>query len=457
MTTPVGLVRITVAAPRRRIDLALPENVSVAEMLPMLLEHGGEELADDGVEHGGWLLRRADGVALTTSKTLGSHRIRDGEVLHLVPGRQDWPELDYDDLVDAIATGSRRRNRTWTDRHTRRAGLAVGAVAMSLAMVAVFRSGPDWAVASRWALGQAAILTLAAVVLARSLGDSAAGTMVGLLALPYAVVGGGLLMADPRSIPALAAPQVEVACAALLLFGLLNYLGVGDDGAPFVAAMVAGLLGVIGAWLTSSEGMRPDRSAAILLAAALLLSPLFSGFAVWVGRLPMPTLPRTPADLLRDDPQPSRPAVYSAVARADGLFTGLLTGSSLVAGVCSIVLVHNEGSYARWLVIITTIVFLLRGRLYPIVRQRLPLLMAGLVSAAALLLGPAMRDPHLRLAATGPALLALGALAVLAHGRLGPGPYLRRYVEVVETLAVLAVLPVACAVLGLYGRLRGMG
>ncbi len=456
----VGLLRVTVVAGRRRIDLALPENVAVAEMLPMLLQHGGEDLADDGVEHGGWLLRRADGMALTSSKTLGSHRIRDGEILHLVPGRQAWPELDYDDLVDAIATGSRRRNRSWTTTCTRRFGLTAGALAIALAMVAVFRSGPDWTVASRWALGQAGILILAAIVLARSIGDSVAGTLVGLLALPYAFVGGGLLMADSASVPAVTAPQLEIACAMLLFAGLLAYLGVGDDGASFVGAIAAGLLGVVGCWLTASEGMAPARAAAILLSICLLASPMFSTLAMWLGRLPMPTLPRSPADLLRDDPQPPRPAVYAAVARADGIFAGLLFGACAVSAVCTVILVAQGNHYARWLVVLAAAGFALRSRLYPIIRQRLPFLVTVLVAIGALLLGPGMANRHARLSATGPGLLALGALAILiglAYSRRSPGPYLRRYVEIVEVLVILAVLPLACAVLGLYGRLRGLG
>jgi len=463
MTAPVGLVRVTVAAPRRRIDLALPENVAVAEMLPVLLQHGGEELADDGVEHGGWLLRRTDGMALSSTKTLGSHRIRDGEVLHLVPGRQEWPELDYDDLVDAIASGSRRRNRVWTHRMTRQFGLAVGALTMSLAMVAVFRSGPDWATASRWALGQAVILILAGVVLSRSLGDSAAGTIVGLIALPYAFVGGALLQAEhgPLStVVDMSATRLEVACAVLLLFGLLGYLGIGDDGAFFVTAIVAGIFGMIGGWLVGTEGMSPVRAAAILTSVSLLALPLFSTLAIWLGRLPMPTLPRSPADLLRDDPLPPRPAVYAAVARADGLFTGLLIGASAISAVCAAVLVRDYTNSTRWLVIIMSTGFMLRSRIYPIVRQRLPLLLAALAGVAALLLGPAMRDSDMRLAVTGPVLLGLGAVAImigLAYSHRAPGPYLRRYVEIVEVLVVLAALPVTCAVLGLYGRLRGLG
>ncbi|MER6766376.1 EsaB/YukD family protein, partial [Amycolatopsis sp. NPDC000746] len=43
-----GLIRVTVAAPKRRIDMALPEHASVAELLPGLLARAGEGLADDG-------------------------------------------------------------------------------------------------------------------------------------------------------------------------------------------------------------------------------------------------------------------------------------------------------------------------------------------------------------------------------------------------------------------------
>ncbi|WP_375336785.1 EsaB/YukD family protein, partial [Amycolatopsis sp. SID8362] len=94
-----GLVRLTVATPHRRIDIALPEHAAVAEILPGLLARAGEGLADDGVPGGGWSLRRADGTAFDLDRTLGAHRVRDGEVLHLTPRRTDWPELEYDDLV----------------------------------------------------------------------------------------------------------------------------------------------------------------------------------------------------------------------------------------------------------------------------------------------------------------------------------------------------------------------
>ena len=38
-----GLARVTINAPQRRVDVALPEHVPLAELLPEVLRHAGEE------------------------------------------------------------------------------------------------------------------------------------------------------------------------------------------------------------------------------------------------------------------------------------------------------------------------------------------------------------------------------------------------------------------------------
>src|SRR4029453_1287333 len=109
-----GLARVTISAPQRRVDVALPEHVPLAELLPEVLRHAGEGQADDGERHGGWLLRRPARGPPVTPQGLFPKGVRDGEVLHLVPARDDWPELEYDDVVEAIADGARRRGTVWT-------------------------------------------------------------------------------------------------------------------------------------------------------------------------------------------------------------------------------------------------------------------------------------------------------------------------------------------------------
>jgi hypothetical protein len=100
--------------------------------------------------------------------------------------------------------------------------------------------------------------------------------------------------------------------------------------------------------------------------------------------------------------------------------------------------------------------FLLRARLFPAVRQRLPLLVSGAGPAAILAVALLATAP--RLVAAG-GLVGLALLAVVtgtAYGRRAPGPYLGRAADILDALCVVAVIPIACAVLGLYGRMRGL-
>src|SRR3954454_7272892 len=95
-----GLARVTITSPQRRGDVALPHAVPLAERLPELLQHAGVGLADDGERHGGWLLRRGDGTALSTTTGLAGQEVRDRAVLHLVPARSAWPAPGFDVRVD---------------------------------------------------------------------------------------------------------------------------------------------------------------------------------------------------------------------------------------------------------------------------------------------------------------------------------------------------------------------
>ena len=455
----VGLVRITVTAPNRRMDLALPEDAVVAEIIPGLLARAGADLADRGIGHGGWVLRRFDGTPLAHDRTFAAHRVRDGEVLRLAPRRQEWPELDYDDLVDAIATSSRRRPR-WAPRYTRIAGLGLGATVILLGLVAVAQAGPDWSAPARWALGQAVLLLVAGIVLARVFGDEPAGAVVGLAALPYGFAWGLLSQAGGLPLTGLGMPQLLVGCAAFACFGVVGYAAVGAGQWLFAGCAATGLFGALGTWLGGAFALSSVQVSAILVGLLLPLSPLFGSLAIRLAKLPLPALPRSTADLVRDDPQPPRRVVHQAVTRADALLTGMLIGAAVVCAVSMVVLMRGGGLLDVALAIAASAGFLLRSRLHPLVRQRVPLLLAGLTGPASVLLGLArMNGPAgLMLGASG--LVALGALAIgigMVYSRRAASPYLGRSAEIAEIVLILAVLPLACTVLGLYGWLRGLG
>ncbi|MEV4704699.1 type VII secretion integral membrane protein EccD [Actinoplanes sp. NPDC049316] len=468
----VGLARVTISAPSRRVDVALPEHVPLAELLPEVLRHAGEGLADDGEKHGGWVLRRTDGVALVTAQGLFSQGVRDGEVLHLVPAREEWPELEYDDVVEAIAEGARRRGTIWSPGSTRTATLAGAAVLLSLGLIAVLTAGPAWEGAAYVGLGVGLLLSLAGITASRAYGDARAGAALGGLALPYAFAGGAVLVspgaADPAGVfpllPWLGGPELLAGSVALLLLAALGGVGVAASLRIFAAGVTAGLLGALTAlvgFLTSAAG-----------AAAVLISVLVCGIgvipllAIRFGKMPTPpvSLPtgaeaeqgftgarNTALDAARE--LPDRARVFAAVSRTEELLTGMLIGHAVLAGAAFVVLASSGGLAARILTGLAIAALLLRSRLFVTLRQRLPLITAGLFGAFTLgidLLWGAGDAMLLGLSVVG----LLAAMATVAAGatwsRRAPSPYLGRAADLLDSLAVISVIPVACSVVGLY-------
>ncbi len=467
----VGLARVTISAPQRRIDVALPEHVPLAELLPEVLRHAGEGLADDGERHGGWLLRRTDGVALATAQGLYPQGVRDGEVLHLVPAREEWPELEYDDVAEAIAEGARRRGTVWTPASTRTATLLVGALLLGLGVLAVLSAGPAWGGAAFVGLGVGLLLALCGVTASRAYGDARAGVALGACAMPYAFTGGAVLVAPAAGdrvgvfapLPWLGAPELLSGSVALLLVAALGAIGVAASLRLFTAGVTVGLLGA----LTALVGMLTTAAGA----AAVLISVLVCGIgvlpllAIRFGKMPTPpvTLPTgsdaegfTGAqtgtlDAARE--RPGRATVFAAVSRTEELLAGMLLGHAVLAAGAFVVLATAGSLSARILTAVCAAALLLRSRLFVTLRQRVPLICGGLAGVAALG-ADLLRDagPGLLLAVSAAGLL--GALATVAAGatysRRPPSPYLGRAADLLDTLVVVSVIPVACAVVGLY-------
>jgi type VII secretion integral membrane protein EccD len=439
VTTATGLARLTVSAPQRRLDVALPEHAPLGELLPELLRHAGEGLPDAGQAHGGWVLRRADGSALSVGAGLAHQGVRDGDVLHLVPARVGWPELEYDDVVDAIAAGARRYGRAWDGTATRTAGLVVAGVALFLGLLELLRPGADGRGPAIVALAVAGLLMLGGIVAARAFGDGVVGATVAGFALPAAFVGGYLLL---RGVPG-----VLVGATTLLLAGMVGAVGVGHGLRVFVGGITTGCFGAFGALL--AYWLPVAGAAAVVLAVLTTGVAAFPLLAIRLGRLPMPVL--TP-----DDPsRPDRARVFAAVVRSDELVTGMLLGHAVATLGAATLLVRDGGAAGRVLVEIAAVGFLLRARLFPAVRQRVPLLVAG-GGAAALLLAGTDGVPRLAIVGVLVGIALFAVLAGTAYRRRPPGPYLSRAADFLDALCVVAVIPVACAVLGLYGRMRGL-
>ncbi|GIE87443.1 type VII secretion integral membrane protein EccD [Actinoplanes regularis] len=466
-----GLARVTISAPQRRVDVALPEQVPLAELLPEVLRHAGEDLADAGERHGGWVLRRADGVTLEVDRGLHPQGVRDGEVLHLRPAHDDWPELEYDDVVEAVAEGARRRGGAWTPATTRTAALIAAGTAFTIGLVALAAAdlrgdGAGWA-----GLGLAVLLALAATTASRAYGAAPAGVVLGGFAMPYAFAGGAALVTSAGRdgvLPGLrwiGGPELLAGSVAVLLAAVLCGAGVATGARVFTAGATVGALGAPAA-LTGLAG-GPEAGAAALFALLVCGISLFPALAIRLGRTPMPpvTLPADPADGPADAAleairhRPDREVVFAAVRRTDESLAGLLLGHAvLVAGAAAVLAVTNTLA-ARILLAAGAIALLLRSRLFRSRRQRLPLAAGGLAAFVAFgadLLGE-VDTAALPAVAVGCALLALAVVAGgLTWSDRSPSPYLSRAADLLDVLATVSVIPVACAVAGLYSAVSGI-
>jgi type VII secretion integral membrane protein EccD len=454
-----NLTRVTIAAPRRRLDVALPDRVPLAELLPELLQRAGEELADAGAEHDGWVLRRSVGDPLAAVSTLASADVQDGEVLHLVPSRLAWPDLEYDDVVEAIAAGVRGLGSPWSAPATRVAGVLAAGAVVAAALLGPLRAG----VGAVTPLALAATFLIAAVLAVRAYGEVLVGACLGGYGLPLSFLGGIRLVGAGPIRPA----HLLGGGAVLAVWSLATAVAVARGLRVFAAGAVAGVLAAAGAALgTGSLGWHAAAPLAVTATIGVLAAPTL---AVRLGRLPLPVVVLPPgtaeAPPIAETPEPpgdGDPATADpdrldeAVARSDELLAGLLLGSVLTAVAAVAVLIRTAGPAGQALAIAVGLALLTRARTFAAVRQRVPLLAGG---SAALLLAVFAGVLRLTDLALGPA-VALAALGLTVAGaryhRRAPSPYLGRAADVLDVVCLLSVVPLAAWVLGLYGQLKGL-
>src|SRR5262249_44267683 len=155
------MCRLVICGPDRRIEVAVPTNVPVADLFPTLLRQIGQELADRGLEHDGWVLQRLGEPPLDEDLGTAPLGLRDGAGLHLRPRSGQFPPFDFDDLIDGVAVGMAERSGRWRPEMTRRAGTAVLALTLGVGLAVIALPGPV-ALRFGFAVGAAAASLVAA-------------------------------------------------------------------------------------------------------------------------------------------------------------------------------------------------------------------------------------------------------------------------------------------------------
>ncbi|SHE42584.1 type VII secretion integral membrane protein EccD [Streptoalloteichus hindustanus] len=460
--------RVTVVAPTTRIDVALPADVAVADLLPMVLdmarrasgEGGPLNARDGGVRHGGWCLAKlGESEPLDPSRTLASQGVVDGELLQLRRRNENPPPPLYDDVVDAIADSAPDSYRPWTTETAGRIGHLAGGLALVGAAMAAWRAGPSYPLATALVAGVAAVVAVVVgAVIARAYAAATTGVVVAAAGgLPLALVS-GLYIVPGTEVLGLGRANLLLGSALVLVVATASIMVLGAGVTVFVAAATAGTLGVLAfAVATLVDTPAPGVAAGAGAVALAGLSTL-PRLTLRLARLPLPQVPGSAEDLKEDTGFPE----YTVIERRTGLaheyMTGMLVGCGVVAAISAILAATDGSVFGPLFAVALSAVMLMRARAYANGSQAVALLVTGMVAATGVLLGWLWTATPFTLL-----LWVFGALVLLAATGLVLGvvfpekkfsPVLRRTADIAEAVLIASVLPLALAVMDLYSTIR---
>lgn len=483
-TTTPQVCRIAVIGPRSRVDLCVPVHVPLVDLLPAVVAGLGPDVADLGLDHDGWVLQRLGEEPLDDDRTPADLGLRDGDTLHLRPRAAQLPPLDFDDLVDGVATGIRQRAAAWDAGTTRLATASAAVVAALAGTVALLRAGLDDAapaggVAAAGVLAVALVLTVGARLAGGAGSPGAAGGTAGTagtggaapadragaataaaVAVALAGASGPALLAvtltalDVPTESTTTTAQVLAAAASALLVGVLAALTQGAARAHGVA-LAATALGLVAATAAAVAGATGPGVAAVVALAAVALRPAVPQLAFRLAGLRLDPLPATAEDLQRGvDPLPGA-QVLADTARAEAIMTALYAVVGALALTATVPLVFASTWAGPATAATLAASLLLASRPLVIRGHRAALAVPGLLGLAACVATADLGRSWLlggALVASVGAAAALGIRPGLAEQRLSPS--WGRAGDLAHWAAGAAVVPLALHVLGTFAAVR---
>ncbi|MFJ3297072.1 type VII secretion integral membrane protein EccD [Streptomyces bacillaris] len=443
MTSRSELSRVTLVGERRRADIVLPSDTPIGQLLPDILQLLDDRAASRPLTR---QLITADGSALPHDSTLASAGVSDGAVLRLVRIHAAPPAPLVHDVTDRVADHLDLQAWRWRPAARRvTAGASTVAFAVAAALLAR-REVPLATLAGALAVVTAVLLVGGA--LCARIGSGNRGLATALLS----VSGGlGVLTAwTAADAYAWSGPARLVAVAAsvalaLLLLGFFSPLGRG---------------GLIGAGATAAVATVWEAVAAVESDPARLGAVMAVFSVVLLGLLPRLALMASGLTALDDrrsgGVSVSRHDVADALAathRGLALAT-VVTAVSATAAGWLLTLAARPTVWTVLLPSVVAVVLLSRARAFPLVAEVVALFAAAAVLVVRLVMlwmdqGSGSAGPAIALGAA--ALLPLAALAVEPpeHVRVR----LRRTADLVESIGMVGLFPLAVGVFGVYGQL----
>ncbi|MDH6109233.1 type VII secretion integral membrane protein EccD [Kitasatospora sp. MAP12-15] len=441
-TSPARLSRVTLIGERRQADVVLPSDTAIGLLLPDILQLLDDQAASRPTTR---QLVTSDGSALPQDSTLDSAGVADGAVLRLVRTHFAPPAPVVHDVVDLVADDLDLRAWRWRPA-TRRgiAGVATVAFAVAAALLARHEFPLD---ALAGGLAVVALVLASAGALVTRIGQGNRGLATALL-----LASGGLgLLGAWNAADAFhwAAPLRLAAVAGALvvtvaMLGFFSPLGRGGlIGAVAVTAITAVWEGVV-AFHTD-----PARVGALTAVFSMVLLGLLPRLALMAsGLTALDDRRSSGASVSRHEVGTALAATHLGLALAT-----IATATSAAAGGWLLTMAVKPTAWTVVLPSLVVVVLLSRARAFPLVAEVVALLAAAGVLMVRLVVlwsghgGGAGALAVLCVAA----LLPLIALAVQPpdHTQVR----LRRLADLVESIGMVGLFPLAVGVFGVYGQL----
>lgn len=456
--------RVTVIAPRMRLDVAVPQEVPLATLLPTLLLHCGEDLADDAAGHGGWALQRVGDAPLDTARTMLAQGVRDGDILYLRTRQGALPVPAFDDAADAITATLRERSSRWQSSDSRVAALAAIVILLAAAGLALAITGwpgaasrPGTLAAALAAAVVAAGALIGAAAGSRAFGDAGLGSAFAIGALPAAFVAGLLVLPGLSSgVSAAGAPEFLTGATTWLIAAALGVAAAGRPAALVTGALTAGFAMLAGGLLTLATS--PAGAAAAVTSLMLVLTPAIAPVAYRLAGLPRPVVPATPEELRHRSGPADLADVPERSVTADRIITALAGATAVVSAGAVSLMLRQPGWAPAALAAVASGLLLLRARLFASRNATAWLIASSVICFGILLAAQASRMPSGVVLAM---VLAAAAITIPVAGHAleswRPSPTLVRAADLAELLATIATVPLALEIAGVFHAVRALG
>jgi hypothetical protein len=427
--------RVTVVGAARKAELVVPNDESIGALIPQLMDLLEEPA---GTVSRPLTLVRSTGEQLDLSLSPAQQFVRDGELLRLLRIEDAPPPPEVSDVTDVVADSLDSRAGLWSADH--RIGLGAAAAALLAAEAALLFALPLPVGAIPWLGGVWGVSVLVALMfglrLVRWLAIGATAVAIGVSSvLGWSLIGG-------LSLPLGIGASVVLAWLALGIG-----IGVGLKSRPVQLGALVGALGTALPVVLVLAGLPVLGALGITAVVTVAMWGLIPWYAMSASGL------TGLDDQVVGGATRRRTDVLVTVHSAYRSMTWATAGLALPAAFSAAVLLSSDNIWAIGLGGAVVLVTALRTRAFPLASQSVLVWSAALAPVLVASFAQFGRVSWIVFVPIGVAALALLLVGVrpAAHQRAR----LRRIGNLLEALAVIALLPLLLGVFAVYADLLG--